>query len=157
MLNRKFYSVLSLMAILVSCSSNQDKNLDKEIAATPSVSSHAEADKNVKATIEGSTHLTDAQKTQLLDLHANTDREVAKLNQETLKLHEILATEYGQAETSMKEIRSIKKRMVKNSKKRLEIIFGAMDQADKILGHNENTKNVGLMNSLFLEQIDHRK
>lgn len=149
----KLSLLLSVFLVLASCASKHDKKLDTAMAETPHVASHAEANQNVNEIINSSTHLTDVQKTQLLSLHEKTDIELAKLNQEALKFHGILAAEYGKEKRSMREIKTIKKRMIKNSKKRLDIIFGSMEQADKILGHDKSDRNVSVMNSLFIERV----
>ncbi len=151
-----FIFICSVVLMLSGCASKHEKKLEKEIATTPAVSSSSEVDANVKTIIENSTHLTPDQKVKLLALREEVKTEIALINQEWLKLHQVLVSEFVKEDSSKKQIRMIKRRMSKNSKKRLETIFRGMDEAERILGHNTVVQNADLMNSFYQEQIDRK-
>ncbi len=147
------YSKMCLFLFIVSfsigCSSRQEKKLEKEIAQTASVSSVEQERNDVRVIIQSSTHLSDKQKNEMIALHDKTQEKMSAINQETLKLSEILAKEYSRTNCSQKEIDAIKKRMTKNSKKRLDIIFHSMHKADSILGHDELSTRGQVIDSFY--------
>ena len=140
---------LFIATFLVGCSTRQEKKLEKEIAQTASVSSVDQAREDVRVIIQSSTHLSDKQKNEMIALQAKTQEKMGVINQESLKLSEILAKEYSQTNCSKKEIEAIKKRMVKNSKNRLDIIFHSMEKADLILGHDELSSRGQVIDSFY--------
>ena len=145
----KIFLFLILASFAAACSTGQEKKLEKEIAQTASVASADQAREDVRIIIQSSTHLSDKQKNEMIDLQAKTQQKMSVINQESLKLSEILAKEYSQTNCSKKEIEAIKKRMVKNSKKRLEIIFHSMEKADVILGHDELSSRGQVIDSFY--------
>ena len=145
----KIFLFLSLASFATSCSTGQEKKLEKEIAQTASVASADQAREDVRGIIQSSTHLSDKQKNEMIELQAKTQEKMSVINQESLKLSEILAKEYSQTNCSKKEIEAIKKRMVKNSKKRLKIIFHSMEKADVILGHDELSSRGQVIDSFY--------
>jgi hypothetical protein len=145
----KIFLFLILTSFVAACSTRQEKKLEKEIAQTASVASADQAREAVRVIIQSSTHLSDKQKNEMIELQAKTQEKMSVINEETLKLSEILAKEYSQTNCSKKEIEAIKKRMVKNSKKRLEIIFQSMEKADVILGHDELSSRGQVIDSFY--------
>lgn len=153
MSSRSLFSSLMLVMILVlsSCSSRQEK-LSQKISETPATNL-AEVDKKFNTLIENSKTLSAEQKKKMLDLHSNTEQKVTKIQQEGQKLHAILVEEYGKGEPSKDLVKDVKKRMVKNSKKRLKAIFNALDEADKVLGSKSPEHREELMHSFYYENM----
>ena len=145
----KMYLCLFLASFLAGCSTAQEKKLEKEIAQTANVSSVEQERNDVRLIIQSSTHLSDKQKTEMITLHDKTQEKMIAINQESLKLSEILAKEYSQTNCSQNEIEAVKKRMVTNSKKRLDIIFHSMQKADSILGHDELSNRGQVIDSFY--------
>jgi hypothetical protein len=143
------YLCLFLASFVLGCSTRQEKQLENEIAQTASVASVDQESRDVRAIIQSSTHLSDKQKNEMIVLHDKTQGKITAINQESLKLSEILAKEYSQTNCSEIEIQAIKKRMVKNSKKRLDIIFHSMHEADSILGHDELSNRGQVIDSFY--------
>ncbi|MGE3611417.1 MAG: hypothetical protein AB7I27_17625 [Bacteriovoracaceae bacterium] len=149
----KFVILLMSLILFTSCSSRREKELDKTIAEAPVASSHEEVNKRVYAIIENSPKLTSEQKKELLALHMETHKQMLTLNQESIKIHELLATEFGKSKEDKKLINALQKRMVKNSKKRLNILFDSMRQSNVILGREQAIDRTQMINDLYFEHM----
>ncbi|MFZ4713235.1 MAG: hypothetical protein ACOYL6_05975 [Bacteriovoracaceae bacterium] len=148
-MNSKHLLSILALCLMVSCASKQEKKLEKEIADVPAVSSYEQIEKSVEKNIENSTNLTPEQKTALLALHTETQASIKKYREDSLKLHQILATEIGKADYSQKKVDLIKKRLTKANKERLKITFKAIDKANKILGRSKLADRSEIMSDLY--------
>ncbi len=148
---KKLFAPLTSLILLGACASKADKKFHENLAKAPETSTTAETRKNVTTIIQNSSHLTDAQKEKLLALQEKTQTEAAALYQEGLKIQEMLALEYTKENTSDKAIRTIKKHMIQNSRARLNLIFSALSEADKIIGRKVIPNHTELMSTFYNE------
>ena len=152
----KLFNILSLASLLtlsISCATKQDKAISKELVQKPEASSHQEIDQKVRKSIEVSTQLTEAQKTQLLALQDKTQAKMLQLKQEEIKLHEILVKEFGKSGNNPRFVNSFKKKLSQNARARIDAIIGSMKEANKILGREKTQEHNELMTNFFYEHM----
>ena len=131
---KKFLSILTLVALSACAHAPLEHVVDQKLATEAQVENSDQLSLKAEREIKNSPSLNDDQKNQLLDLRYKTHEELTKLQQESLKLRDLLITDFTQPVTSSNEIEIIKNRLKKVEQKRLVVMFSAIDQATLILG-----------------------
>ncbi|CAK9252868.1 unnamed protein product [Sphagnum jensenii] len=109
--------------------------VDSQVAQEGAVQSQSDLHKETKRVIQNAPGLTDQQRSQLAVLRRTTHTQVDQNNQESLKLRAALLKDLVASNYKQDEVDLIKSRMKDLSDKRLSLMFNAVDQANKILGH----------------------
>lgn len=151
---KKLVTLIATTVLLVSCASKQEKALEKKMSETTTASSHEEVNQRARQNIVDSNQLTEDQKTQLVALQDRTREKMKEVTAESVKLHELLVNAFGNTKEDRKMVNTIQKRMVKNSKRRLDVIFNSMREANRILGREKSIDRSQLMNDLYFEHMN---
>ena len=130
-----------------------EKKLDQKLAEQSAVKSSSELGLEADQMINSAVGLTAEQRTQLVLLRETTRKEMDQLRDESLKLRVVLIKDVVSKQYESKEVSLIKKRIKKVENKRLQLIFGAIDKANKILGR-EAVQNQIILNQ-FIDERGH--
>lgn len=124
------------------------KSLDERIAEEQ-ITDGAEALREETAqNIQNDPDLSANQKTKLLDLQKATTEKMRQLHIDSLKLKSVLSKSLFGPDYNERDIQILKRRIVKNDNKKLDVMFEALDEAKKILGKN-GRDHAYLMNQLL--------
>lgn len=121
--------------VLGGCATESvNQKLDKEMAQESSVKSrddlHTEASQDLKVA-----RVNTDQRIKLEKLRSSFAAQENEIRNSSLKLRAVLLKELLSAKYDQNEIDLIKNRMWDLENKRLSLIYGAIDEANKILGH----------------------
>ncbi len=149
--------VVSFTLAFQSCgTSSSQRSVDEKLAAEPAVTSQNDSIKRSDAVIDSAPGLTEKQRNELNIIRESTRVQAASLEQQALKLRQILikelvATDYNSKNAS--EVRTIKYKLSKLQNERLNLTFEAIEKAQKVLGH-EAKNNQTMMHHLFDREIE---
>ncbi|MCO4792356.1 MAG: hypothetical protein KC493_01495 [Bacteriovoracaceae bacterium] len=130
----KLILIIGLMGLLTSCASSSDRQIEEEKThVRKNMSKKEMSDKMIKI-LESSKRLTKKQKEDFLVLHSNVKQDVTVVNDELRRLKIVLFQTLAKGEYKRKKIDLIKKKIVKQYNKRLNIMFDALYKFQKILG-----------------------
>lgn len=147
--------IIAIFFSVVSCATKQDKELTQRIEQAPIATSEQEVRNSFAEGVQNLQHLTDEQKSKLLAIHEKTAEEIKKLDEERLKIQQVLVEEFSKPEISPTMIKSAKKRMTRNSQDRLKTVFKEMDEASQIIKGTQ--RNPELMNQIYIDHFGRRK
>jgi hypothetical protein len=117
--------------------------VDSKLAQTPPVSGPAELRKTTADTIASTPGITEDQRAKLVVIQKTTEGKLDKLRQESLKMRELLIQEVVRTDGyNDNEVNRIKSRLKDVEGKRLTTLFKALDQANDVLGHQTQRKQV---------------
>jgi hypothetical protein len=141
---KKTLLVLISIAIFSSCATKKvDQNVDAKLAQTPPVSGPAELNKDASNTIATAPGITDDQRAKLIAIQKTIQEKLGKLREESLKMRELLIQEVVRTENyNDNEVNRIKSRLKDVENKRLATLFKGLDQANDVLGHKTQRKQV---------------
>ena len=121
--------------ILSACNHSAiEKDVDVKLSRESDVTSGAALYTETTATIENAKNVTPEQKSQLLALRTDTREQLENNNQKTLKLKSILIEDLVKNDYKENEVELIKDQLKGLKTQRLTIMFGAVTEANKILG-----------------------
>jgi hypothetical protein len=127
---------LGALAAVQSCAhSNLDRKIDSEIAQESSIKTHADLRKEASQLIESAADLTDEQRKQLLALRDSMRTQLDALGVQSLKLRSILIKDLLATRYDEDEVELIEHRMKDVEEKSLSVTLKAIEEANKILGH----------------------
>lgn len=126
---------LSAALVLVGCATGGvNQQLDKKIAQENSVKSRndlrADATQDLKTA-----RMTPEQKAKFEKLRDAFTKQDNAIRDSSLKLRAVLVKDLLSTNYSVDEVDVIKNRMWDLENKRISLIYGAIDEANKILGH----------------------
>ena len=129
--------VFASLLVAPGCShSKVNQDIDSKLKNEPDFTKREEVSESARETIEDATNLTAPQKQSLLALHQRVRTEASELRHESLKLRALLVSELISPTYREDEVRQIKKRIENLDHRQLSLVFKAVDDADKILGHH---------------------
>lgn len=145
--------LLTAGAMLSSCASSQQKNIDQRVAAEPTVKNIQELAQKEDDTIESANNITAEQKTQLVELRQASHDQVKAIQQESLKLRNLLvkdlvAENYDSQKAN--EVSAIKTKLGRLERQRWSVMVQSVEKAQKILGRQ--AKDNQIMMNQFLER-----
>ncbi len=141
--------LVTVLFVLQGCAhSRAEKELDTELAAGPNVKNAAQLSGEAAKAIAAEPNLTSVQKARLDALHKTVETQNKHLYEESLKLRSQLIKEVFAVKYDAEEVAVIKKRLEEVEKKRLSLLFSAVDQANVILGR-QTGRNQRLMLDFF--------
>ena len=149
-MNLKLLSILTLLSLSATgcATKTAEREIDRRLAMETPVKTNAELREQTQQSIDSATGITDEQRAKLYDLRDSTRAQMNSLQEESLKLRSMLIKDVLAKTDYDEEIKVIKKRLGNNSKKRLDVVFKALDQAKEILG-TQVSKNSPFLNELF--------
>jgi hypothetical protein len=127
--------VIAILSLAIgACASKQDKKLTAKVSEEKSIQSNAELTSQANDTIKNSPNLNDEQKSKLMALRAEMTTQSNALRDESFKLRSVLIKDLISKDEHVNEVKLIKARLRKIEDQRLDVLFGAIDQANIILG-----------------------
>lgn len=146
--------LLAAVLVLGGCATESvNQKLDKEMAQENSVKNrddlHVEATQDLK-----SARVSLEQRAKLEKLRNTFAAQDNEIRNNSLKLRAVLVKELLSAKYDPNEIDLIKNRMWDLENKRLSLIYGAIDEANKILGHFE-PEDKKFINDFFDPRMAH--
>jgi hypothetical protein len=143
-LSKRLCFAAMAITLFSSCATKKiDQNVDAKLAQTPPVSGPAELNKDASNTIASAPGITDDQRTKLIVIQKSTEEKLAKLREESLKMRELLIQEVVRTDHyNDNEVNRIKSRLKDIENKRLTTLFKGLDQANDVLGHQTQRKQV---------------
>ncbi len=149
---KQYFVVLSFILMLVGgCAwqKREQQELDVKVAEEP-VKTQADLESQSRQIIEGAGHLTLEQKQALLELRSSNRKQSEALREESSKLRAVLLTEITAEKLDQAQVSLIKKRIKKNEDQRLNLVFGSVAKANRILGR-PSAENRQLRSQMFDE------
>ena len=153
-MNKKI-SKWSRMSILVGavalqgCAhSAQEKRLDAKVSQETEVNSKADLQAEASDLIESAPTLSADQRSRLRELRDSTRARLDDLSSNSLKLRAVLIKDLISTQYDEREVELIKSKIRKLENERINTIFGSVEKANKILGH-EAMVNQGIMHNLI--------
>lgn len=143
-MNKIIFAAAFLTIFVSACASNKkdSEELDRRIKAEPRISSPAEIANRAAEILSNSPGITTEQRVKLSKIYTKTYLEALEIRTEigqTLSLFfKIIASKHSQS----KEVAMIKSKLAALDKKRLTLMFEAMDEVQKVIGYgvDEDTK-----------------
>ena|ERR1700722_1988711 len=128
-------SLMSLALALAACASS-DKKLDEKLSQETTVTNQTQLHSEAGDLIQKSKGLSAEQKTQLMTLRDSVRKEMAKVQNDSVKLRAVLIKDVMAQNYNPDEVADIKDRMRKTEEKRLALTFNAVDRANDIIGRS---------------------
>ncbi len=127
--------ILMTLSFVVGCSSTStQEQIAREKEVTESMPTRSVMSQRVKSILRNSPNLNEDQRDKFLMLHSDVMSEVAIINDELRKSKVVMFNNMVADEYDAKKIRILRKSIVKLNKKKLNVMFDAMDESKKILG-----------------------
>lgn len=126
--------IFALSSLLLAGCHHADKKLDEALAQTPPVANNAELQKQAADRIANAPDLTEDQRHQLTELRKSLKSEMAKLQEESLKLRSLLLEAVLSEPYVEGKVATLKKRMKQVEDEKLKVTFKSVDRANQILG-----------------------
>ncbi len=133
-INALVVSTLSLLIANGCTSKSIEKELNQKMAQESSIHNQADLTNESDRLLNMDEQLTLVQKQQLKDLKNQTRMLSAEQNSESLKLRSVLMKDLLAANFNRSEVILIKNKLKKVESKKVEILFGAIEKANVILG-----------------------
>lgn len=155
----KFGVLILTVTLLQACGSTKaQRAVDKKLASEPAITDQQTLELKQEDTIASATGLSDEQKAKLNELRANAQAKADSIEQQSLKLREILvknlvASNYDAKKAN--EVKVIKTKLVKLNHERLDLTLSSIEKAQAILGR-EAKNNEAMMNSFIERDYDSR-
>ncbi len=140
---------IALVSLLGGCAHTSEKALDDKLARESVPSLNALNSEN-KQTIEQAPGLSAEQRKELSSLRKEVQGKIASMRTESLKLRALLVKDLVAPTYDSKEVNLIKERLESVEKKRLSVIFDAVEKANTLLGH-EAARNSRIVHDFFYD------
>ena len=144
------FVLCSVLALQGCAHSALEKQVDDKVAQENTVKNHAELQTQANQMIDSSTSLTAEQKSKLSALRTSTRSQTDQMWEQSLKLRSLLVKDLISSSYNEDEAELIKERIKTLEDQRLTVLFGAVDQANKILGH-QAAQNQYIVHGFFYE------
>lgn len=136
----KYVLVLFTTLTLAACASKTEKKIDQELISKPRIQNRDELRDLATTQIETSPNLNAEQKSKLIQLRNETRVSLDQKVQESLQLRRLLIQEVLGPQYDSQKISVIKSKLQKTEKSRINILFQAVDQANTILGRDQELR-----------------
>ncbi len=134
-LRTTFLMLAAPALILNACNhASIEKDVNQKLSNESDVTTGAALDTETTVAIENAKDVTADQKSKLLALRTDTRQQLDNNNQKTLKLKSVLIEDLVKNDYKENEVELIKDQLKKLKSQRLSIMFGAVTEANKILG-----------------------
>ena len=126
--------VLCGLVFLVSCASNTKQQVQEEKMQVRGHMSKQEMNDRMIKILDSSKKLSEKQREDFLALHSSVMQDVRTINDEIRRLKIVLFKNLAEGDYKRKKIDTIKKQIVVQYNKRLNLMFDALYKIQKILG-----------------------
>ncbi|MBC7464832.1 MAG: hypothetical protein H7256_02475 [Bdellovibrio sp.] len=146
-------------ALLQSCGTTKaQRTVAEKMANEPAIANEQSLISKQKDAVESAPSLSETQKTQLVELRTSAQEKMKDIDQQSLKLRDILvrnlvAADYGPKKAN--EVRVIKNKLSKLNTQRFDITLRSIEKAQAILGH-QIRDNETMMNNFLERDFDSR-
>lgn len=130
----KILLILCTLSFLVSCASNTKEQVHHEKMQERSHMSKKEMNDRMLKILDSSTKLSEKQREDFLALHSGVMQDVRVINNEIRRLKVVLFRNLAKGDYKRRKIDTIKKQIVVQYNKRLNLMFDALYKIQKILG-----------------------
>ena len=142
----KIKILCAIFLFTVAGCAHTSKEVDEKISAEPPVKNSEELAVKARALINSNPNINLEQKSKLFELQDKIRSELMALQEENLKIRALLIQEITSDDYRESKAIVIKNRLKKNENKKLLTYFNAVDEANEILGReNEQEKRLELM------------
>lgn len=146
--------VLACLAFTSCTSKETKKELDTKLEQEPNSMRQTDVQAEASRLIETTPGLSDEQRKNLISLRNSIQSEMAEINQQSLELRSVLIKDVMDSKVKIAEIDLIKSRLRKVETKKLNVLFGAVDKAEKILGR-DNLRSAKIFDEFMFSDMTH--
>lgn len=126
--------ILCSLAFLVSCASNTEQQIQHEKVQEKSHMSKKDMHERILKILDSSKKLSPKQREDFMDLHSGVMHDVREINNEIRRLKVVLFKSLSTGKYKRKKIETIKKQIIKQYNRRLNLMFDSLYKTQKILG-----------------------
>lgn len=126
--------LIGISLLLVSCASNTEKEIYEEKTHEQSNMSKSDMNEKILNILDSSKSLSPKQREEFLNLHAGVMHEVKSINNEIRRLKVVLFRSLSTGDYKRIKIETIKKQIIVQYNKRLNLMFDSLYKTQKILG-----------------------
>ena len=124
--------------VCVGCAySEADRRLDEELAKTAAVKGRSELKKAADDVIANHPALTEGQRLRLREIRESASSELDSMNADLLKLRALLLRDVVATSYDDEQVERIKARILKLENRKISVLFGAVERANAVLGHED--------------------
>lgn len=142
----KYLTIGTALLGLSACASKSEKQAEQKVEQSVQAENPATQKGELAArganTFMNATGLTDAQKSKLMDVHAKTYTEAQKIGNELTQTKAALFKTLVSPTSTKKEINLLKKKIVSLDKQRLDTMFKAIEEVEKIVGKTAQSADI---------------
>ena len=146
----KILAFLILSAGIVSCSLNQKDDLDREVALQPVRPMHGGVAAKGLEAIDSSA-LSASQKAKLKEIHSRMVAETFENQEQTSRLKAVLFETITKQPYDAKKIDAIKKRLLVLNDDKINGMFRALNEVEKVLGQAKPDQKQDIFEGLFFK------
>lgn len=126
--------LFSSFLFLVSCATDPAKEVYHEKMQQKSHMSKEQMNDKILSVLGSSKNLTKKQREDFLSLHSSVMQEVVEINNDIRRLKVVLFKSISKGDYERRKIESIKKQIITNYNRKLNLMFDALYKTQKILG-----------------------
>ena len=145
-------AVLATVGLMGCAQTQVEKDLDREATAEPARRMHGGVATKGYEAIENSRSLSPEQKQQLKELHGQMIAKTFTIQEDTAKLKGVLFNTLTKSPYDEQKVETIKKRLVALNEQKMQNMFSALSQAQKILGVTPPEERMRLFDDMFLDR-----
>ncbi|QDK38613.1 hypothetical protein [Bdellovibrio sp. NC01] len=140
----KFVLVLSSFLFIIGCATTkeQEASLDQKIKAEQPANTPEEIALRAAEVFASAPGLTMDQKTKLHALYLKTYADSREIRKEIGQMKSLLFKEAAMKKFNSKDITELTRRIVEADQRRLNVMFSAFQEMQKIVGYGENKKEI---------------
>jgi|GEM_PF-3808262 len=132
------YPFRNVSALLIvtsfGCGHTQvDERVDAKLTNEPEVASEEELNRKNEEAITSASHLSEAQKEKLLKVHRDVGTQVQEIEDEEKRLQAVLVKELVSTGYNADDLNTLKKRLKKLEKKKMDLQMSAIDDVNWIM------------------------
>ena len=130
--------VFCSLLLLASCASNREKQIYHEKMQEKPNMSKSQMNERILNLLDSSKSLSEKQREEVLALHSGVMQKVRGINDELRRLKVVLFKSLATGDYKRRKLDSIKKKIVVQYNKRLNLMFDALYKMQKILLLDQN-------------------
>ena len=149
----QFLAIATLTGMVGCATPSTNHQVDEELSKQPNITSAEQYRNQLGIAAKPNSNLTSEQKTQIADLQKRTTDKLDGIRNESWKLRALLVKDLMAARYDDEKIQNIKYRIKVTEENRLATIFGAIAEANTILGHDDEVRK-HFMGEMWLDSRD---
>lgn len=149
----KYLAMILAGVGIIACAQLPTSEVEREAAMQPARPMHGELAAKGLDAIDDS-KLTSAQKEALKSIHFRMVSETFRAQEETSQLKGVLFETITKAPYDAKKVEAIKQKIVTLNDKKINSMFWALNEVEKVLGHADPEQKQDIYQSLFFKDED---